>query len=125
MTNRLLIQRILASTVLPVLVFGIVGVWFEKPHGLHLGNAAVAADISQDEFEQRVRNYLLEHPEVVGDAIKRLEAKQSEQEAADAKAALKSHTAEVFKDPDSPVGGNPNGDVTLSSSSTTTVPIAA
>jgi protein-disulfide isomerase len=115
MTKRPFAQRILTWIILPVLVLvlGVAGVRFEKSHGLHLGSAAVAADMSQDEFEQRVRNYLLAHPEVVGDALKRLEAKQGEQEAADAKAALKAHTAEVFQDPDSPVSGNPNGDVTL------------
>ncbi|HET8921252.1 MAG TPA: DsbA family protein [Xanthobacteraceae bacterium] len=75
--------------------------------------SAVRAQTSQTEFEQRVRSYLLEHPEVVGEALNRLEAKQGELDAADAKAALKAHTAEVFQDPDSPIGGNPNGDITL------------
>jgi len=88
------------------------GVWFAKSPGLHLGSPAVAADISQGEFEQRVRNYLLADPEVVGEALNRLEAKQGELDAA-ARAALKDHAAEVFQDPDSPVSGNSNGDVTL------------
>jgi len=84
-----------------------------RPRGLQLTSAAVAADMTQAEFEQRVPNYLLEHPEVVDDAIKRLQAKQDEQDAADAKVALKAHTAEVFNDPDSPVGGNSSGSATL------------
>jgi len=90
-----------------------IGMWFENSHGLHLGSAALAADMSQAEFEKRVRDYLLEHPEVVGDALNRLEAKQGELDAAAATVALKSHAAEVFQDPDSPVSGNPKGDVTL------------
>jgi protein-disulfide isomerase len=113
MADKSFAQRLLAWTVLPVLLLGITDVRFEKSHGLHLRNAAVAADMSQDEFEQRVRNYLLAHPEVVGDALKSLEAKQGEQDAADAKVALKAHATEVFQDLDSPVGGNPDGDVTL------------
>jgi protein-disulfide isomerase len=111
MTKRLFALRILAWAILPVLVLGVASERFEKSHSL--GSPALAADMSQDEFEQRVRNYLLAHPEVVGDAIKRLEAKESEQETADANAALKAHAAAVFQDPDNPVGGNPNGDVTL------------
>lgn len=61
----------------------------------------------------RVRAYLLEHPEVIAEAIERLEARRGAQEATEAQAVLKSRADEVFRDPDSPVGGNPNGDVTL------------
>jgi protein-disulfide isomerase len=113
MAGRHLAQRIPAGIVIALLVFGGGSVWLVKSHGLHLVSVGSAAEMSQTEFEQRVRNYLLEHPEVFGEALNRLEAKQGEQDAADAKAALKSHIAEVFQDPDSPVGGNPNGDVTL------------
>jgi protein-disulfide isomerase len=78
-----------------------------------LGNVAVAADVSQQEFEGRVRSYLLEHPEVISEALGRLEAKQGEQDAAAAKAALKARAADLYQDPDSPIGGNPRGEVTL------------
>jgi protein-disulfide isomerase len=105
MTDRILVQRLLAWAFLPVLMLGIASVWFARSHALYVGTAAVAAEMSQSEFEGRVRNYLLEHPQVILDAISRLDAKQGEQEAADAKAAL--------QDSDSPVGGNPKGDVTL------------
>jgi protein-disulfide isomerase len=80
---------------------------------LHLANAALAADVPQDEFEQRVRNYLLAHPEVIAETLNRLQAKQDEQDAAAAKSLLKARIADVFQDPDSPVGGNPNGNVTV------------
>ena len=113
MAGRYLTQRIVAWAVLPVLVLGAAAVWMGRPHGLQLTSAAVAADMTQAEFEQRVRNYLLEHPEVVGEAIKRLQAKQDEQDAVDAKVALKAHTAEVFHDPGSPVGGHSGGSATL------------
>src|SRR6266702_8771110 len=113
MADRPLVQRILAWATLPVLILGIAGARFAKLPSLHLANAALAADVPQDEFEQRVRSYLLAHPEVIAEALSRLEAKRGEQEAAAAKATLKAHIADVFQDPDSPVGGNPNGNVTL------------
>ncbi len=91
MADRPLVQRILAWATLPVLILGIAG----------------------DEFERRVRSYLLAHPEVIAEALNRMEAKRGEQEAAAAKAALKAHVVDVFQDQDSPVGGNPNGNVTL------------
>lgn len=111
MAERYLTRRILAWAVLPILVFGTVVAWSGK--SVQFTSAAVAADMSQAEFEQRVRNFLLDHPEVVGEAIKRLQANQDEQDAADAKLAIKAHAAEVFHDPDSPVGGNFSGGATV------------
>jgi protein-disulfide isomerase len=79
------------------------------------GEAAVTAagNIPKDEFERRVHDYLLAHPEVVSEAMHRLEAQQHQQEVARGRAALKSHADQVFHDPADPVGGNPNGDATL------------
>ena len=113
MADRHLAQRIPAWVVIAVLVFGGGSVWLLKSHGFHLVSVGSAAEMSQTEFEQRVKNYLLEHPEVISEAINRLEAKQGEQDAAAAKTRLQPYTAEVFEDPNSPVSGNPNGDVTL------------
>lgn len=81
-----------------------------------LGEAAAAeatATMSKDEFERRVHEYLLEHPEAVAEAINRLEAQQREQEAKQGQAALQSHVDQVFHDPSDPVGGNLSGDATL------------
>lgn len=113
MAGRSLARRILAWVISPIFMLALAGLWFESSHELHFENAAVAAEMSQAEFGQRVQAYLLEHPEVLGEALARLQAKQSEQSAADAKAALRAHDAEIFHDPDSPVGGNSNGNVTL------------
>jgi protein-disulfide isomerase len=112
MTDKPLTQRVLTWATLAVLGLAF-GLCFLKPPGLGVRSAAVAADMSQDEFERRVRDYLLAHPEVVGDALARLEAKQGEDDAAAGRAALKDRSTVVFHDPDSPVSGNPNGDVTL------------
>ena len=112
-TNKRLARHILMWVVWPVLAFGIGSVWLAKSPTMHLGMAAAAAEMSQEEFEQRVRTYLLEHPEVLMEALNRLEAKQGDQEAAEARAVLKDYAADVFQDPASPVSGNPNGEVTL------------
>jgi protein-disulfide isomerase len=107
--------RILGWSLAFLILIGLVGAWFALKPTLRLGHrdVGVASNMPQDEFEQRVRTYLLEHPEIVAEAINRLEARQGEQAAADAKAGLTSRSDEVFRDPDSPVGGNPSGDVTL------------
>jgi protein-disulfide isomerase len=107
--------RTAAWSLASLILIGLVGAWFALKPGLRLGHqdAGVASSKPQDEFEQRVRTYLLEHPEIVAEAINRLEARQGEQAATEAHAVLKLQSDEVFRDPDSPVGGNPNGDVTL------------
>jgi protein-disulfide isomerase len=67
----------------------------------------------KEEFEQRVRAYLLEHPEVIAEAIQRLELRERTAQASAAKSTLQTRADEILRDPDSPVGGNPSGDVTL------------
>ena len=113
MTDRPFARRILTWAVPPVLVVAIAGLWFGYLHDSHLAGAALAAEMSQSEFEQRVRAYLLEHPEVIGEALARLQTKEGERDTANAKAALTAHATDVFHDPDSPVGGNPSGNITL------------
>lgn len=67
----------------------------------------------KDEFERRVRAYLLEHPEVVAEALQHLELRERAAQARAAKSVLKTRADELLRDPESPVGGNPEGDVTL------------
>jgi hypothetical protein len=112
--NRLKrLPRFVGWTVLPVLfvIAGAIALKQEFHSGQRAGEAVAAADdMPKDEFERRVHDYLLAHPEVIGEASNRLEAKQREQEAARGRALLKSHADQVFHDPADPVGGNPSGD---------------
>jgi protein-disulfide isomerase len=96
-------------------LLSVFGTWLVFHPGLRWGQsgAHLAAAMPKDEFARRVRAYLLEHPEVIAEAISRLKSQQDEQEAREVQITLKSRADEVFRDPDSPVGGNPDGDVTL------------
>jgi len=112
--------RIGSVRLLPVLLLVLGGAWYmlgpTLRAGLNTGEATAAeatAGMSKDEFERRVHDYLIAHPEVIGEAVNRLEALQREQEAKQAQVVLKSRADQVFHDPDDPVGGNPNGDATL------------
>jgi protein-disulfide isomerase len=65
------------------------------------------------EIEKIVRDYLVEHPEVIREAIQALQAKEEQSKAdAQTQAVLQNKDA-LFNDPDSPVAGNPMGDVTV------------
>jgi len=65
------------------------------------------------EIERIVRDYLRAHPEIVIEAIEAHKMKQEAAEQAAIAAALKSYRKQIESDPDSPVGGNPSGDVTV------------
>ena len=66
-----------------------------------------------DEFEQRVRDFLLEHPEVIMEALQILQERQRADEVENLKRTIAERSQEILNDPDAPVGGNPSGDVTL------------
>jgi protein-disulfide isomerase len=109
------LPQIVGWTVLSPLFIGALIALKQELHSDHsAGEPVVAADgMPKGEFERRVQDYLLAHPEVISEAINRLEAREREQEVARGQAALKSHADQVFRDPADPVGGNLSGDATL------------
>jgi protein-disulfide isomerase len=83
--------------------------------GLRLPVAA-ASDFTPDqkkEIEGIVHDYLKAHPEMLIDAIQAADDKLKSDEKDKATQALAAHRQDVFNDPQSPVAGNPNGNVTL------------
>ncbi|CDX19916.1 Protein-disulfide isomerase [Mesorhizobium sp. ORS 3324] len=75
--------------------------------------AIAAGETSQDQFDQRIHDYILAHPEVLMEALQKLQERQREAEAAAVRDALAKHADDLFRDRESPVGGNPQGDVTM------------
>ncbi len=68
---------------------------------------------SRAAIEQIIHDYLLQHPEVVIEALQAAKDKEEQQSAARARQALTERRAELVDDPTAPIGGNPHGDVTL------------
>ena len=66
-----------------------------------------------DPFEQRVREYLLDNPEVIIEALEILQQRQRAADVENLKRTITERSEEILNDPDTPVGGNPAGDVTL------------
>ncbi len=86
---------------------------------LGLATPAVALDIDnmsdaeREVFREEVRNYLLENPEVIMEAVSVLEQRDAmAQEIAD-KELVASFSDDIFNDTHSWSGGNPEGDITL------------
>jgi protein-disulfide isomerase len=77
---------------------------------------APAADFTADQkkaIEQIVRDYLTNHPDVLIDALQAADDKLKGEAHDKAAKALVDRKKEVFDDPNSPIAGNPKGDVTL------------
>ncbi len=72
-----------------------------------------AATPSQEILEETIHNYLLAHPDVIIEVLDILRAQQAAGEAEQAGATLAAQQNAIFNDPASPVGGNPDGDVTI------------
>ncbi len=64
-------------------------------------------------FEKVIRDYILANPEIVLDALKILDARKRASEADQARQQLAARRDDILNDPGSPVGWNPDGDVTI------------
>jgi protein-disulfide isomerase len=67
----------------------------------------------RQEIETVVREYLRAHPEVVAEALQEMERREQEAQRKRTAEAVRAHLAELTQDPGSPVGGNPQGAVTI------------
>ena len=71
-------------------------------------------DVGQREaMEKVVREYLRKNPEIVVEAIRSFQAREEQENKDRAQANLVSRRDALINDPSSPVGGNPDGDVTI------------
>ncbi|WP_171130045.1 MULTISPECIES: DsbA family protein [unclassified Ruegeria] len=71
------------------------------------------SDAEKAEFGAQVREYLLENPEVIIEAINILEQRNAAAEAQADKLLVAENAEALFNDGYSWVGGNPDGDITL------------
>jgi protein-disulfide isomerase len=64
-------------------------------------------------IEKIIHDYLLQHPDVLIEALQAAQEKLKSEAGEKAKQALAARRKEIFDDTETPVGGNPKGDVTL------------
>src|SRR5580693_4832609 len=75
-----------------------------------------AADVpteKRQEIEAIIHDYLIHNPDVMIEAIRGAEDKLNREADANATTVLSDRRTEIFDDPATPVGGNPQGDVTI------------
>src|SRR5712691_3445420 len=112
MTRGTWAGRYVAWLVLPLIVAGAVAAWLVVDPGFqrNLGNAGPSTDVPKDEFERRVRDYLLGHPDVIIQSVNQLEARQRTQAETEFYLFKQKTAYEIFQDGAAPTSGNPNGD---------------
>ena len=81
--------------------------------GATAGRAQSFSDAQRGEIEKIIRDYLVQHPEVLQEAITELEKKQAADEATKHQAAVKDNAETIFNSSRQVVAGNPQGDVTF------------
>jgi protein-disulfide isomerase len=70
-------------------------------------------ELPADQVEAIVRDYLMREPEIIYEALQELQRRETAAEAERRTAALTARKDDLFHSAASPVGGNPEGDVTL------------
>src|SRR5262245_7380787 len=101
MRNVSLVCRALVlGVVAAILAVGVVG-------------AADEPKLTQQEIEKIVHDYLLREPEVLAEALRRLQQRQSAAVAQKAKQAIRDNQQALLSDQTSPIEGNAQGKVTI------------
>ncbi len=72
------------------------------------------SDAQRAEIEGIVKDYLVnKNPEVMAEGLQKLDQRRHEEMATKAKEKVATEHDKIFSDPATPVGGNPNGSVTI------------
>lgn len=100
--------RTLLATTATVLSLGLAGT--QSAQALDL---SAMTEAERDAFRAEVRAYLLDHPEVLIEAIGILEARQAAEQAQGEAALVAANLDALHNDGYSWVGGNPDGDITV------------
>jgi protein-disulfide isomerase len=110
-------KRLLTSFVAIGAVALGVGAWIGSSFDdtpAKAGTLTAAAPQSVDpDFGNKVRDYLMENPEVLVEAINVLEVRQRDAEAQNGRVLVETNKAEIFNSAADYVGGNPDGDITV------------
>lgn len=74
---------------------------------------ALAQSFSEEDIKQLALDAIIENPDIIMEAIAILQQREEQDSAAQARAALEANRDKLFEDPNAPVLGNPEGDITV------------
>jgi protein-disulfide isomerase len=116
--SRLSLGALIAA---PLLL--IAGLWFvfsgaeegdrPSPAALIGANSTAFSPDQRRAIEGIVKDYLVQNPEIFLEVQSALETKMAKEEAERTKKMVAEHAKEIYRAPNAPVAGNPNGDITV------------
>lgn len=65
------------------------------------------------DIEKIVKDYLLANPEILYEVQTALETKMVKEQEEKTRKAIAENAKEIYRNPDAPIGGNPDGDITI------------
>jgi protein-disulfide isomerase len=83
------------------------------PAATPVATATAASDANKAMIDQEIRSYLLAHPEILIEMSQKLQAQQQQAMVEKAGAAITANIKQLAHDPQSPIAGNLNGNVTV------------
>lgn len=95
------------------LFVGLVAAMCSQPQSTSLAQGSSFSDDQTEEVKGLVREYILENPEIIAEAITLLQAKQETQKAERQQATLLELQPKLQNPPEQTVIGNPDGKVTV------------
>jgi len=130
-SRKSLLALWLAVPVIAALAgIALVGSWAVRPAAISVAEAepsvtppaptpatlAVPAGFTPDQtrhIQEIIKDYLIANPEIFLDVQTALEEKLERQQAEKLRVAIAENAAEIYRQPDAAVAGNPNGDITV------------
>jgi protein-disulfide isomerase len=110
MNNQKTVLYLLLAAV--IMVTAVVGAL--RLAGTFSGEENVPATaMNKADVEKIVRNYLLENPQVIFEALDRLKEKENDQRLSEMRDKAKSHKAALLGEAEPLMAGNPKGDITI------------
>jgi protein-disulfide isomerase len=99
--------------------FAALGTALDKP-GIYPAfvSPAHAADAAFTDEQKKaigeiVKDYLIKHPEIIVEVQQALEAKMEQEQADKLKSFMSENAKDIYRNPESPVAGDPAGDITV------------
>jgi len=69
--------------------------------------------LTKEAIEQIIRQYILDHPELITESLRLAQERRQAEERKRAAAVIDVRRDDLLREPASPIGGNPEGDVTV------------
>lgn len=96
------------------IVFVAIFVWVKQDSfAQNNSTGGDTSNLSKDQIEKIVRDYILKNPKIIGDALIALQKIEADAEIERARLAISSNAQKLFRSDMSFVAGNPDGDVTV------------